>query len=142
MLQQYQKDQKGDGFLSVKTFSREFHTGYDLLHLKSGKKCPFIRKVTHLEPDWQQSFVLADFFSFDKRGFEFAQKIVDTAILQRRAPFYFDEVGPLELKGKGFSDIFRKLVLARMDLIVAIRFFLVEDVKKTFSLNEIEIVNL
>lgn len=142
LRENFARENKGDGFLSIKTFVEDVHSGYDLLHLRTGNRQPFIRKVTHLEKNWQEAFCLASFFSFHKKGFPFAEEIAREALRERVAPFYFDEVGPLELKGKGFAPLFKQLIDAKVDLIVAIRFFLVDEVKKTFEINDAEIVKL
>lgn len=140
MLKDSQKNPRADGFLSIKTFAGEVHSGYDLLHLKTGARQPFIRKISHLESKWDEAFCLADYFSFHKKGFPFAEKVALQAIEEKSTPFYFDEVGPLELKGRGFANLFLRLIESKIDMVVAVRCFLVDDVKKTFSLDDVEIV--
>lgn len=129
-----------DGFVCIKTFTGKTHTGYNLLHLPTGQQASFIRKLDYLEPDWQEACQIGENYSFNRQGFEFAQKIVDQAIANKASHFFLDEIGPLELQDKGFAEIFTLLLRARIDLTIAIRSSLLDKVREKFSLENCHII--
>ncbi len=142
MKKHFESQKKGDGFLSIKTFEKNEHSGYDLIRLSTGQSVPFIRKVSHLPQDWQESFRIGSFFSFNFAGLEFAQKIVNESIQTNESPFYFDEVGPMELEGKCFANDLELLLSSKIDMIIAVRYFLVDDVIKRFKMENYQLLSL
>ncbi|MBU0753504.1 MAG: DUF2478 domain-containing protein [Planctomycetes bacterium] len=82
-----------DGFLSKAVMEQGNLAGYDLFDLQQRKAGPFIRREG--EASWERSGA----FFFQPQGIEQAMKIVHRA---RQADLtVIDEIGPLELKGKG-----------------------------------------
>lgn len=82
-----------DGFLNVRLLEDEGTMGYDLYDLKLGASIPFLRKQG--EADWDRT---GDYF-FLPQGLETAFRIV--ARCKRSDLLVIDEIGPLELKGRG-----------------------------------------
>jgi len=136
MRNQYNTEKKGDGFICAKTFHEGTHSGYNLLHLSTNLEKEFIRKTQFIPQKWHESFRIANFFSFNKNGFEFAENITKQAIKKNLSPFYLDEIGPLELEDKGFSRIFKRLLKTDLELIVAVRSFLVSDIVQHFEISD------
>ncbi len=130
---------EADGFICIKTFTDDVHTGYNLLHLPTEAQICFIRKLDFLEPDWQEACVIGENYSFNQAGFDFAEKIVEAAISRQASHFFLDEIGPLELQGKGFARIFRRLLKAKIDLTVAVRIHLLDKVRSEFKLDDCKI---
>ncbi len=83
-----------DGFLSEAILEDQAVAGYDLFDIKNEITIPLIRKTG--EPAWQR---IGDFF-FLPQGLTMAKDII---LRSREADLgVVDEVGPLELFGKGF----------------------------------------
>lgn len=135
MRNQYNIKKKGDGFICIKTFHEGTHSGYNLLHLSTNREKEFIRKTQFIPEKWNESLRIANLYSFNSNGFEFAESIAKQSIKKNLSPFYLDEIGPLELEDKGFSSIFKNLLEADLELIVAVRYFLVSDVIKHFKIS-------
>lgn len=126
----YEKTQKGDGFLSVKFFAKDNFIGYNLLHLKSGKESPFIRKKTAIPSEWIEIFAMGQ-FSFSQEGFRFAEKIMKNCTDE---PVYLDEIGPLEiLHKKGFHEILKTQL--NKNLFISVRESLYEKLLENFNIN-------
>ncbi|MFZ5952383.1 MAG: nucleoside-triphosphatase [Candidatus Rifleibacteriota bacterium] len=134
LRQDFTTRQNADGFLCIKVFAESRHIGYNLLHLPTGQECQFIRKHPDLENDWQEICRIGENYSFDARGLAFAEKIAENAIERETGLFYLDEIGPLELQGKGFADLFTRLLLSNIDLMIAVRKPLLEKVTSRFAL--------
>jgi nucleoside-triphosphatase THEP1 len=90
------------GFLSVAVLDGADETEYDLLDLKEGRRLPFLRRTG--EPDAERT---GPFF-FVSRTLDLAR-----AIILRAKPgelLIVDEVGPLELSGKGLWPALREVI--------------------------------
>ncbi|NIM57696.1 MAG: DUF2478 domain-containing protein [Candidatus Aminicenantes bacterium] len=91
-----------DGFLSEAVWKKEETVGYDLFDLKTERSIPFIRKAG--EKEWQK---IGPYF-FIPEGLAEAEKII---LRGKKADILVvDEVGPLELSGKGFWSSLKQVV--------------------------------
>lgn len=88
------KELKTDGFLSESRWEDQEILGYDLLDLSGEKSYPFIRKSG--EMNWDR---IGPFY-FIPETLDLAKQIIKRA--QNSDMCVIDEVGPLELTGKGF----------------------------------------
>jgi nucleoside-triphosphatase THEP1 len=122
-----------DGFLSLRVMENESGVGYDLLDLKSGQSEPFLR--VNGKPEGQR----VGSYSVLPQGLALAERIINRS---RAADLLIvDEIGPLELAGKGLWPALReamKNVQRRFCLVV--REGLVDDVRGLFPGHEIEIM--
>ena len=75
-------------------------------------------------------------FHFSKTNFEKAIQVIRDAI-HKDGWLIIDEIGPLELKGEGFCDVLKKVLLQRNDkLLLVVREGLVQQVAVYFKINE------
>ena len=127
----YETTQKGDGFLCLKFFDEETHIGYDLFHLVSGERVPFIRLKTNLPKDWYEIFEIGK-YSFSKEGFEFAKNIIKNA---KEEPLYIDEIGPLEINQQsGFYELLKTQM--NKELYITVREDLYVKFLRTFDITQ------
>ena len=91
-----------EGFLSEAVWEKEETVGYDLFDLKTERSIPFIRRTG--EKEWQK---IGPYF-FIPQALAEAEKII---LRSKEADILVvDEVGPLELSGKGFWPSLKKVV--------------------------------
>ncbi len=90
------------GFLSVAVLDAEGRAEYDLLDLKEGRRLPFLRRTG--EPEAERT---GPFF-FVERTLELARAIIHKAVPGEL--LVVDEVGPLELEGKGLWPALREVI--------------------------------
>jgi nucleoside-triphosphatase THEP1 len=98
------KDQKirADGFLSLAVFEDQERIGYDLFDLKKEESIPILRKIG------EESWLKIGPYFFVPSGLEEAQKVISRC---RAAEIcVVDEVGPLELTGKGFWPALKQVL--------------------------------
>jgi len=121
-------------WLSVKSLP-----GYDLLMLPAGRRIPLARPAENQVPgDW---FPFRRFF-FNPAAFAAAESCC--AALDGPPPkeLILDEVGPLELEGRGFAPLFRIFLAAGSDLVVSVRPSLLEAVPEYFGFSPERIIRL
>jgi nucleoside-triphosphatase THEP1 len=81
-------------------------------------------------------------FIFSKKNFEKAIEIIEEAATKDNAWLVIDEIGPLELKGLGFSDVLKKVLAANslsLSILLVVRNTLVEEVVEYFRLDKSEL---
>jgi nucleoside-triphosphatase THEP1/ABC-type thiamin/hydroxymethylpyrimidine transport system permease subunit len=82
-------------------------------------------------------------FVFSKTSFDEAQQIIRDA-LDKKGWLIIDEIGPLELKTKGFYDVLKEALKhqwAEQNILLVVRDGLVEKVKESFQLKDVQISN-
>lgn len=143
MLRDASKYEDVDGFICVKTFVGDTHTGYDLCRPAQKESVAFIRKPAFLPSDWAEAERFEDIYSFSAQGFSFAASIA-SSVLKNPAEtrFYLDEIGFLELADRGFAPQLNALLEANVCLVVAVRDFLLEQVIEKFSIGQHRLVRL
>ncbi len=108
------------GFLSVAVFKGQERIGYDLFDLNEEKSIPFIRREG--KKDWQK---VGSYF-FIPSGLEEAQRIISRS--QNYDICVVDEIGPLELSGKGFWPALKpNLFPPLIPFLIAVRKSILQD---------------
>lgn len=128
----------GDGILSLKYYENGRHTGYDLLHIKSGASCPLIRQRDHLPAIWD-TIAETGPWVFSAAAFRFAQEKLQNNLSET---LYLDEIGPLEILGKaGFYPLAAALIAdEKKELFFSVRESLLETFMETFTLTRSQIL--
>ena len=140
LINDFKSKENADGFACRKLRINDEHIGYELVHLATGETCQFIRKITHIPDGWNEAFRLGMHYTFNKEGFAFAEKICNEALAKDIKCFYLDEVAHLELKGQGFADILRRILAAKIDLVLVVREALIEKICEAFGIKDYKIV--
>ena len=140
ILSIYNRDKQGDGFVSKKIFINptEF-TGYEIVRLSTEEKMPLAYKSQYVPSHWDEIYRRGP-FSFSKAAFVFAEHIIDDIIDRHINPVYIDEIGPLELDGKGFSTILEKILRIQKDVYITVRSHCVNEVINKFNTRDHKII--
>ena len=139
MMDLYLQDHQGDGFISLKTMSEQKVYGYHALKLSSREK-----RLLMVHKD----FYLSEFFCIEKIGpylihpsvKQWVEQEIGKMIQKKVQPIYLDEIGALELSGMGFDDIFKKMVLSGLDLIIVVREDMIDQVVNHYQLKDVTII--
>lgn len=118
------------GFLSESIVENQENTGYDLLDLREDKSFPYIRRTG--EAYWQK---IGPFY-FIPESLAKAREIIlrdcDTDIL------VIDEIGPLELSGKGLWPVLKKVLFQHsVKLLLIVRANLLDKFLKMLESAEV-----
>jgi len=109
-----------DGFLSEAVFRGEERIGYDLFDLIGEKSIPLIRREG--KKDWQR----VGSYYFVPSGLEKAQRIISRS--KNSDICVVDEVGPLELSGKGFWPALKPILFPPLiPFLITVRKSILED---------------
>ena len=136
MLSLYNELKRGDGFVSRKVFlNPEGFIGYEICRLSTGEKLPLAFKEAHIPPGWDEIYRIGP-FRFSKKAFAFADAIITEILANPIEPVFIDEIGPLELSGKGFSSLLHRVLKAGKDLYLVVRTHCVAEVLEKFGIED------
>lgn len=124
-----------DGFLSEAILKNKETVGYDLFDLKKEKSIPFIRRKG--EKDWQRMGL----YFFIPQGLAEAKEII---LRSKDADIsVVDEVGPLELSGKGFWPALEQIILKPLtSCLLVVRINILEDFLAMMGKKEVKIFDI
>ncbi len=109
----------GDGIISPKVISGGSFTGYEARRLSTGERMPLAAPAGSTTPNWDEAYRQGS-FSFSRKGLEFACRVLEEIFVSGISPVFIDEVGPLELSGRGFTCVTPECVNGR-DVYLTVR---------------------
>ena len=120
LIKRYQAQQKGDGYACVKKMQHGLVLGYDLMRLKTRESISFIVRDKFYDINMGAIVKIGPY-----RMFNDALTIVKDNMNKWAEsginPLYLDEIGPLEMKNKGFHTLLVSLLNQSIDLVLVIR---------------------
>ncbi len=126
------------GFLSVAAGDRRKPAGYDLLDAGDGETIPFIRLTG--KPEWQQIGKRRRHFLLPEGLAAAERKIIDW---QGSDLFVVDEVGPLELAGRGLWPALKNVLFPpATEYILVAREKILEDLKSKLEAERVAVTVL
>jgi nucleoside-triphosphatase THEP1 len=137
----YRQYLQGDGWISRKILLNDTLAGYELERLSNKVKMPLAYKRPYVPAHWNEIEEYGPFV-FSKRAFDLAEKIVDELIEKKIEPLFIDEIGPLELSGKGFYTHLHKVLKSTTEVYIAVRSHCVQGVVEKFAIKPFRIINL
>ncbi|MBU1143808.1 MAG: hypothetical protein KKH92_09235 [Firmicutes bacterium] len=137
----YEKNQLGDGFISVKKMINDRVHSYISTRLSTKEE-----KVILVH----EQFFSKDFLVAGKIGpyiinlltLETIEKSIMKMIASQVEPIYLDEIGVLELKGYGYDYIFRKMIQSKLAFIISVREDLVDEVISKYQLKDVQTIHI
>ncbi len=137
----FQENREGDGFITEKIFTDSIFCGYKITRLTTGNSEVLILR-TEFFPLEDTPFFTKGSFSFYEKGFIFASSIIDDIINDNITPAYIDEIGAIELAGKGLHDSFRKILQTDKTIYFAVRNCFVDKVISHFTLKNYTLIKI
>ncbi len=137
-MYQFFRDQ-GDGFISIKEMEGPIVIGYRAMRLKTMEERPLLIREDRLPKGFDPQDEIGP-FRMSKSGLEWIESEVEGMLTRHEAPFYLDEIGPLELAGRGFARIFRNCLETGTEMYIAVRKDLIPEVVQTFGIAEYDIL--
>jgi nucleoside-triphosphatase THEP1 len=138
----YHQLRQGDGFLSNKIFiDPSTFTGYEIQRLGSGERIPLAYKAEYIPAVWDEAYRLGP-YSFSREAFRFVDKMIDEIVGSDIEPVFIDEIGPLELSGRGFFTAVVKVLNTHKEVYITVRTHCVEDVINKFNIRDYTIIKV
>lgn len=137
----YASGNTGDGFITRKIFSGPEFCGYEIVRLSTGESRIQSLK-SELFPPAELPLYKRGSFAFFKEGFAFADSIIDDILLKGACPVFIDEIGPLELHGKGHHDSLVKVLDSDRELYFTVRNWCLEKVISFYSLENYTLIRI
>ncbi len=145
LLRRYHELPEGtaDGFASTKAFSEQgAFEGYDLKRLATGERVPFIRLKPAGAIPTEGSFVF-DRFLFFRDPLAAAEKAISDLISDPLIrTVLLDEIGPVELQGKGFCKSLQNLLASDKELYLCINRKNLAPVAKRFGIGTYQLIEV
>ena len=142
LKQLYKEQDNARGFIAEKVYDCGRITTYKLINLENQEECVLARLASlPLLKGWGEDFIHGP-FRFSYSGFDWASGLLDSASESEADAFFIDELGKLELTGKGHSALIKKALDTDMDLYISIRDVNVEDAVKTFGIKDYTIIEV
>jgi nucleoside-triphosphatase THEP1 len=91
------------GFIAEGSFKNKERSGFRLKDINSGES------IQMASGDKKEGWQKFSRFYFNPAAFEFGRTVIDKAILGKADLIILDEVGPMELAGKGWSEVIEML---------------------------------
>ena len=137
----YKEKMQGDGFITEKIFTDSIFCGYKVTRLTTSDSETLLLRTEFFPLD-ETPFFTNGSFSFYEKGFIFASSIIDDIIINNTGPAFIDEIGAIELAGKGLHDSFRKILQTDKTIYITVRNRFVEKVISHFSLTNYSLIKI
>lgn len=131
----------GDGFISIKRMNILTVHSYELLHLSKGQSVVLALKENHNETTQKIACQIGP-YQFFESSIELVKNTMEYLIKEGVSPLYLDEIGPLELMGKCFYDVFQMMIASGLDLVISVRKNSLKEVIDKFNLKDVEVINV
>ncbi len=116
-------------------------TGGKRVFMNAKTKEQFPMEATRPSIPLRTDVITVGRFVFSKEAFEKAIQIIRDAI-NKNDWLVIDEIGPMELRGEGFCDVLKEVLMLRKEKIVlVVREGMAEQVIKYFNINDAEILH-
>lgn len=137
----YRSLDKGDGFYNRKIYRVNSIVGQEIVHLATEESRLFSYRDGFIPQSWPEECHYSN-FSFSRDGLEFGRGIIKKAIFFHLEPLFIDEIGPLELQGQGFHDLFSSLIDTPIETYVVVRQNSLDNVIRKFGIRKFAVINL
>ena len=122
------------GFIAEGTFKNNQRNSFKLIDLSTKDEI----LLMDTDPDTGSENIGR--FYINEEGIKFGKNILNTALNSNCTKIFIDEIGPLELENKGWSDPFRLLLNSEKELIISVRRKLLEKVITHFDTKNYKII--
>jgi nucleoside-triphosphatase THEP1 len=125
-----------DGIITERITENNITTGYDLVHIGTGDRMKFLRQSEECGTE------VIGRFKICPEGIDAGRKILGGLEAGEGILIIIDEVGLLELEGRGWSDnITRILSSGRCQLLMTVRTSFIDDIRAKWSIMNCRVFN-
>jgi nucleoside-triphosphatase len=133
------------GIVSLPIQQSGMKIGFDALSLSTQKTTILARLKVIVPNPTIEDRAIGQWIIFDE-GLQFCNQQIEAALQQNPRIIIIDEIGPIELQGKGFRPMLDKMLLGEaklpFHLLLVVRTSLVGEVKRLYPNREFTLYNL
>jgi len=136
----------GDGLIAKKYMTGNDVFGFNIQVLSTGQEFPFmiherqLRKLPAIDTNKVFSERIGPYRIY-KESLDFITRFYQSLIEAGTSPLFFDEVGKLEISGKGYYLSIIEALNKNLDIYMTIREDLIDEVMLRFDISEYEIIS-
>ncbi|MDD5293608.1 MAG: nucleoside-triphosphatase [Candidatus Izemoplasmatales bacterium] len=140
MIQLFEHTGVGDGYVSIKRMIRDKVHSYEAMRLQTKARLPLIVRDEYV---WETFPVACQIgpYLFNQDTLNQITRDIREMIERKIEPIYLDEIGLLELEGKGFDHVVKDMVRSGRDVVLCVREDLLERVLERYHVKDYEIVS-
>lgn len=135
------ENKKIGGILNLPVMQKGEKIGYDVVDLLTDKKVPFARLNSITKRQEKTDLYLGRWVIFYK-GIQFANEALLKAYVCQADLIIVDEVGHLELQGKGLKPMLDKIMDSKLKKILVVRSSLENQVKSLYKNYKFDKINI
>jgi len=125
------------GIISERISDKESTVGYDLVNIETGERTVFLRLDGECGPD------RIGRFSICQDGIKTGNNILNSLIVKKNKVIIIDEVGLLELNGKGWAGSINSIIgISGINLVITVRSTFINDVINKWNLGDPLVFNI
>lgn len=125
------------GILSLPIDQQRQRVGFNVIDLLTGQETPFARLSRHTYS--KRGETVGD-YTISRDGIVFACGAIERAVESRCDLVVIDEVGPLELRGKGLMPAVESALSSAVNVLIVVRSSLKEALQRRFPEYELVVV--
>lgn len=139
MIELYEQNQSGDGFVSLKFMNQDKVDHYEIMKLSTKeKKVLMIHHDSPLFTEPKEVFIGP--YHLQDEAIHWVHKEIQEMIKKAVTPLYLDELGLLELENKGFHQTVIEMISSKLDLIFVVRSYLLDEIIKKYQCDQREVI--
>lgn len=135
----YNKQKKGDGFVSVKRMLQDKVHSYEIMKLSDSSKKLFVIRDEFLIDDVETSCQIGPYL-FIKETLEYVETEIKNMIQNGVSPIYLDEIGQLEIYDQCFHHIFKEIIASNTECYITVREDLIERIIDKYKIKEVDVI--
>ena len=137
----YQRNQAGDGFVSIKRMHYHKVHGYDIMRLSTLETRLLVVRDEFKHRDYQIACKIGPYL-FLQDALAYVETTIRSLIADGVTPIYLDEIGQLELYDQCFHKVFAELVDSGVECYITVRHDLVPDIIDKYKLMDYDIIEV
>lgn len=112
---------QADGLISRKIYMGSTFIGYELIRLSNGETRLLALLARHYLGQFEERFNYGHYV-FSRSAFAFGEQALEEMLEDGNIKYIFlDEIGPIELEGRGFWRVFQRLLKSDKHLFIVVR---------------------
>jgi nucleoside-triphosphatase THEP1 len=135
----YEKERRGDGFVALKNMDGTRVIDFHAMRLSTGETRVLMVRETDCPDERDVADVIGPYHMLNDTKI-WIENTIQSLIDERVEPIFFDEIGLLETRGEGFSDLLSEVLSHDLDMVLSVRDSLLSAIIDRYHIKTYEII--